>query len=67
MEMEQDQEVKDQEQAEAEEVALDKKMVRLQENTKEDKPREQVMEVPINMELLNNKLNYIISLIEKEN
>lgn len=30
-----------------------------------EEPKQVVQEVPINMELLNNKLNYIISLLQK--
>jgi len=39
-------------------------MVTPTEEEKEE-PKQVVQEVPINMELLNNKLNYIISLLQK--
>lgn len=31
---------------------------------KEEQPQQQVIEVPINLELINNKLNYIISILD---
>lgn len=43
-------------------------MVRLEEKQKEEETKENIrtIEVPINLELINNKINYLINLIEKK-